>query len=89
MKVRMAHLRKQGINFAVFDADSRCHTKSGRAKVLADLTVRARASGLKVEKSALAYVSGGRPEFFGTPDLVRFLASLGGVPAWTHTLNVG
>lgn len=88
MKVQMAHLREQGINFAVFDADARSGNNSDRAALLAQLTVAARGSGLRVDKAALAYARYGRIEFYGTPDLVRFLAQLGGVPDWTHTITI-
>ncbi|HVN75228.1 MAG TPA: hypothetical protein VMT19_02845 [Thermoanaerobaculaceae bacterium] len=87
MMIRFAHLREQGIDFAVFAADSRDHTRSGREEALARLILRARASGLKIDKAALAYEEHGRTCYFGTPDLVQFLAN-NGVPAWTHTMNV-
>lgn len=87
MTIRLAHLRAQGISFAVFAADSTCRTQSGRRQMLAALTARARTSGLRVEKSALAFSECGRLTFFGTPDLVRYLTS-GWVPQWTHTLEV-
>lgn len=86
-KIRMAHLRAQGINFAVFAADSPSRTSQGRAELLADLAGKARGSGLRVDKAALAFTEGGRPTFYGTPDLVRYL-STHGVSRWTHTLTV-
>jgi hypothetical protein len=49
--------------------------------------VKSRTSGLKVDEAALAYSSSRGIEFYGTPDLVRFLAN-NGVPRWTHTLTV-
>lgn len=85
--VRLAHLHDQGIDFAVFDADASSRQRSDRSALLHRLTARARASGLSVDKSALAFETGGHVEFFGTPDLVRYLAS-GGVPRWTHTLTL-
>ncbi len=88
MKISLAHLRHHGIDFAVFDADARVSTSSARADVLARLTTAARRSGLKIDKSALAYAEHGRLSFYGTPDLVKFLATLGGVPSWTHTIDV-
>lgn len=88
MKVQLAHLRDQGIDFAVFDSDAKHRTRQARSDLLADLTKRAVASGLRVQKSALAFREGGRVKFFGAPDLVDYLSSLGGVPRWTHTLNV-
>ena len=87
MRINFAHLRDQGIDFAVFEADARTHMNSDRASVLADLTARARLQGLRVDKSALAYQSGRRVEFYGTPDLVRYLSGRG-VPLWTHSMEV-
>lgn len=88
MRIQMAHLRNQGINFAVFDADARSGMDNDRSELLWDLTRRARASGLAIDRAALAFRQGGRLCFFGTPDLVRYLSSVGGVPRWTHTINV-
>lgn len=86
MTIRLAHLRSQGIDFAVFAADSNCRTQAGRSRTLAGLTARTRLSGLRVDKSALAFSECGRLTFFGTPDLVRYLSS-GWVPQWTHTIT--
>lgn len=87
MQIEMAHLRTQGIDFAVFDADATDRTQQGRNQLLAQLVAQARASGLKVDKAALAFSEFGRVTYFGTPDLVRFLAN-GWAPRWTHTLSV-
>ncbi|GMV27649.1 MAG: hypothetical protein AMXMBFR58_36800 [Phycisphaerae bacterium] len=81
------HLRDQGIDFAIFETDTVDRSSRSREALLGDLTLRARMEGLKVDKSALAFVEGGRISFFGTPDLVRYLAS-GWLPQWTHTLTV-
>jgi hypothetical protein len=68
MKIKLAHIRERStsggyIDFVVFDA------KDGdNASVLAQLTATARGSGLKVDKSALAFTRNGRINFFGTPD---------------------
>lgn len=61
MKIKLAHLRERStgggwINFAVFDAKS---TSGDNAALLSQLTKIARASGLRVDQSALAYKSGG------------------------------
>ena len=88
MKIQMAHLRDQGIDFAVFAADAPSRTNTAREELLWDLSRRARASGLAVDKAALAFRDGGRQRFYGTPDLVRYLASMGGISRWTHTLDV-
>jgi len=55
--------------------------------LLTQLIAKARANSLRVDKAALAYDEAGRTRFFGTPDLVKYLATRG-VPMWTHTLDV-
>ena len=85
-RIRFAHLKIQGINVAVFAADAPSRNREDRARLLASLTMRARVSGLAVSKSALAYSSCGRREYYGTPDLVRYLAR-SGVWRWTHTMD--
>ncbi|WP_019896682.1 hypothetical protein [Methylotenera mobilis] len=91
MKINLAHLRERStsggwINFAVFDAKS-TSGDSGNAALLAQLTARARVSGLKVDQSALAYSDNGRVRFYGIKTLVDYLAR-SGVPGWTHTIDV-
>ena len=88
-KVSLAHVKERSttgnwINFVVFDAKS---TTNNNDKLLTQLTSRARASGLKVDKSALAYNKHGRLEFYGTKDLVQYLSN-NGLPQWTHTIDV-
>ena len=85
--VNVAHLGAQGISFAVFEADAPSHTHAARSELLCKLTARARHAGLRVDKSALAYVEFGTIKFFGPPDLVRYLAD-GWSPEWTHTIDV-
>jgi hypothetical protein len=92
MKVNFAHLRAQArnggsISFAVFDARSSSGSREDNSRLLAQLTARARASNLRVDQSALAYRSGGRSEYFGTPSLVEYL-STAGVSQWTHSIDV-
>lgn len=92
MKVNVAHLREPArsggwVNFAVFDARSSSGSHSDNARLLAQLTSRARASNLRIDQSALAYMSGGRVEFYGSPPLVEYL-SKSGVPGWTHTIDI-
>ncbi len=87
MQIEMAHLRTQGIDFAVFNADARNHDDEGRRQLLSRLVVQARRNGLKIDKAALAYSESGRTKCYGAPDLVRFLANQG-VPRWTHTLDI-
>jgi hypothetical protein len=86
MRINMAHLRDQGIDFAVFDADARSHTDRDRALLLQRLMATAQGTGLKVDKAVLAFAQGNRVGFYGTPDLVRYLQSRG-VPRWTHTID--
>ncbi|NOT15293.1 MAG: hypothetical protein HOP21_06880 [Methylotenera sp.] len=91
MKINLAHLRERStsggwINFAVFDAKS-ISGDSGNSTLLAQLTAKARVSGLKVDQSALAYNYNGQIRFYGTKTLVDYLAR-SGVPGWTHTIDV-
>ena len=88
MQIRLAHLHDQGIDFAVFDADAVARTTAARAALLAQLTRTARESGLRIQKSALAFNENGVLRFCGAPDLVDYLVSIGGVSRWTHTVNL-
>lgn len=87
MQINVAHIRDQGIDFVVFDADARSPTASARDALLQRLVVSARVNGLKVDKAALAFSDGNGVAFWGTPDLVRYLSNIG-VPHWTHTLTI-
>lgn len=91
MRVNFAHLRERAqaggwINFAVFDARSASGTSADNSKLLAQLTVRARAT-LRVDQAALAFTNAGRVQFFGSPPLVEYL-SRSGLPGWTHHIEV-
>jgi len=91
MKVNIAHLRERArnggwINFAVFEAKSSSGARDDNAQLLAQLTARARRANLQVDQSALAFMSGGRVQFFGSPPLVEYL-SKSGLPGWTHTIE--
>ena len=44
------------------------------AQLLAQLTAKARGANLRVDQAALAFMSGGRLQFFGSPPLVDFLS---------------
>ena len=89
MKIDVAHYNVQGINVAVFQADARTDRDTDRAAVLADLTTKARRNGLRVEKAALVYSQHGQLQFYGTNDLVKYLADGGfDTLCWTHTLDV-
>lgn len=91
MRVNLAHLRERArsggwINFAVFDARSSSGTNDDNARLLAQLTAKAKGANLRVDQSALAFMSGSRVQFFGSPPLVEYL-SKNGVPDWTHTID--
>ena len=65
MRVNLAHLREHArrggwINFAVFEARSSSGTRDDNARLLAELTAKARGANLQVDQSALAFMSGGR-----------------------------
>ena len=91
MRVNVAHIRERAqsggwIDFAVFDARASSGARDDNARLLAQLTARARGSNLRVDQSALAYSAAGRIEFFGSPPLVDYL-SKSGLPGWTHTID--
>lgn len=91
MKINFAHLRERAqsggwINFAVFEARSNSGTSSDNSTLLANLTMRARSSKLKVDQSALAFSANGRIQFFGSPPLVEYL-SRNGLPGWNYSLD--
>ncbi len=87
MVINFAHLRTQNIDFAVFDADATSRSDQARKALLARLTTKARAAGLRIQKSALAFEEGGELRFFGTPDLVAYLANNPYIQ-WTHSLTL-
>jgi len=92
MKIDLAHLREKStsggwIDFAVFDAKSTTGTNSDNADLLAQLTANARASGLKVDQSALAFKQTGKIKFYGDKNLVDYL-SRNGIPRWTHKIDL-
>lgn len=91
MRVNLAHLQEHArsggrINFAVFDARSSSGTNDDNSRLLAQLTAKAKAANLRVDQSALAFQSGSRIQFFGSPPLVEYL-SKNGLPGWTHTID--
>lgn len=92
MEINVAHIRARStsggpIDFAVFDAKSNSGGDAANSQLLAQLTARAEAAGLKVDQSALAYHENGQLRFFGSKHLVDHLAR-GGLPNWTHTITV-
>ena len=91
MRVNLAHLREHArrggwVYFSVFEARSSSGTRDDNARLLAELTAKARGANLQVDQSALAFMSGGRVQFFGSPPLVEYLSE-SGLPAWTHTIE--
>ena len=92
MKIELAHIRDRSttggfIDFVVFNADANSQQDHDRSALLLDLTDQARAAGLTIEKSALAFHENGRLMFYGAPDLVEYLSHTG-APRWTHYLSV-
>ena len=91
MKINLAHLRERAaaggwIDFAVFEARSNSGTESANAGLLDQLTAKARASGLKIDQSALAFTKNGRVQFYGSKHLVKYLSN-SWIPQWTHTID--
>lgn len=92
MKVNLAHLRERAtnggwINFAVFDARSTSGSTTDNANLLSRLTAKAQAASLRVDQAALAFVSNGRIQFFGSRSIVDFLSKRS-LPNWTHHIDV-
>lgn len=92
MRIPFAHVRHPAqsggeIDFCVFDARSNSGSDSDNARLLSQLSVRARANNLRVDQSALAFRSGSGLRFFGDRPLVKFLSE-NGLPRWTHQLDV-
>jgi hypothetical protein len=85
-KISLAHLSIQNQNVVVFGADAPSRLRSDRAELLQQLTVAAQAK-LRVDKAALAFVEAGRTKFFGSDDLVKYLARGGFSGGWTHTID--
>ncbi len=91
MRINLAHLRERAqsggwINFVVFDARSTSGLREDNARLLHHLTAKARGNNLRVDQSALAFMSSGGIQFFGSPSLVEYL-SKNGLPGWTHTID--
>lgn len=92
MHITLAHLRERStsgdwVSFAVFEAKSTSGTDSGNSTFLSQLENKARAAGLKVDQSALAFLQNGRVQFYSNKHLVNYL-SRSGVPQWTHKIDM-
>jgi hypothetical protein len=73
----------------VFDAHADSNTNADNGLLLQKLTKQARANGLKVDQSALAYREpSGKVTYYGVEALVKYLVKVG-LPGWTHTLEIG
>lgn len=91
MKINLAHVRERAqsggwVNFAVFDARASSGAHDDNARLLAQLTAKARSANLRVDQSALAFMSGSRLQFYGSPPLVDYLSKKG-LPGWTHSID--
>jgi hypothetical protein len=92
MQINFAHLQERStsggsVNFAVFEAKSSSSTDLGKKNLLSQLTSKARAAGLRVDQSAIAFMQNGHIQFYGDKNLVDYL-SCSGVPRWTHKIDV-
>ena len=91
MRINYAHLRERStsggwIDFAIFEARSSSGTDADNLGVLNRLTMKARATGQKIDQSALVFMENGRIKFYGDKNLVAHL-SKAGVPRWTHWID--
>ena len=85
--IRLSHVNIQNIPCAIFEADAADGANASRARLLDDFAGRLRIAGYPVAKRALCYYRGRQVNYFGDPDLVRYLASTRGTPPWNGTLN--
>ena len=91
MRVNFAHLHERSIagidiNFAVFEGRSASGTPQDNALLLTRWTIAARSLQLRVDQSALAFLQNSRPCFYGSEQLVEYLATRG-VPRWNYHLD--
>lgn len=89
MQVEFAHLRERStsggwIDFAVFNAKS---TSGNNGSLLAELTMRARNAGCKIDQSALVFREGSRTRFYGDQNLVKYLSRLPYVPQFNKAIS--
>lgn len=92
MRINFAHIRAKSasggpIDFAVFEDCSVHHTDSGNARILAELTGKARLAGHSIDQSSLAYMDHGRVKLYGSKRLAEHLAGAG-LLRWTHSIDV-
>jgi hypothetical protein len=92
VQVNLAHIRQRSttgtpIDFAVFDRRSNSGSQTDNSRLLEELTMKARAAGLKIDQAALAFMESGRITFFGSKHLVEHL-SRRGLPGCTHKIDV-
>ena len=89
MQVEFAHLRERStsggwIDFAVFNAKS---TSGNNGSLLAELTMRARNAGCKIDQSALVFREGSQTRFYGDQNLVKYLSRLPYVPQFNKAIS--
>lgn len=92
MQINVAHIRERAqsggwLSCCLFDARASSGTTADNTKLLAQLTAAARATNLRVDHAALAFVSSGQLQYFGSKSFIQILARRG-LPTWTHTLTV-
>lgn len=91
--IKFAHLKDRStsgvwINYVVFNARPKAGTRRENQNLLASLTEKAKASGLRVDQSALCFKEHGRIKFFGDQSLVRFLSRTLVSITWTHDMKI-
>ena len=86
MQVEFAHLRERStsggwIDFAVKS------TSGNNGSLLAELTMRARNAGCKIDQSALVFREGSRTRFYGDQNLVKYLTRLPCIPQFNKAIS--
>ncbi len=87
MQILCASFNYLGTDFIVFDADHPSRLDSERAQLLTRLRTVATTCGFKTDLAALAFRENDQNRFYGSPELVEFLAKTG-LPGWTHRLTL-
>ena len=93
MRIEFSHLREMSttgryVDFAIFNAKPNNNTESGRAALLAQLTIAAvQALDLKIDVAGLIYSEHGQVKSWGHPFVVDFLNKRG-IPRTTHYLDM-
>lgn len=91
MEINIAQIRERSISrgwtdFVVFEVPSGQYSDIELYDLLLELTGKAQASGIRVDRSALTY-SDSEVKYYGDRSLVNYLSRMG-IPQWTNQMTV-